>query len=209
MILCLVNYVCYCGLQCAFGMCCIGEKLFHVEYQQQVLIVGRKECGTPAKYFAFTPKHSRIVYNVLSSSFTWQVFGIDFVWTPCHGHYQHAATMAGQQTLATNQRQFAVYMAVIPHKHWLRLVLWWYGYSTTKGRIAAFKSSAYLAQRGYSRFCVRFLVYQSPSLHFRSQFSPRRFFRSPIVYRRVFRLLPAKRHKFPPHNSSILPPDGF
>ena len=31
-ILCLVNFDCVLGLLCAFGMCCIGEKLFHMEY---------------------------------------------------------------------------------------------------------------------------------------------------------------------------------
>ena len=47
-------------------------------------------------------------------------------------------------------------------------------------------------------------LYTSPS-----SFRPADFSRSPIVYRRDFRFLLPKRHKFPSHNGSHFLSDGF
>ena len=53
-----------------------------------------------------------------------QASGICFIWTAGLGRHQHATTMAGSRILATNQRQIAIVIAVIPHKHWLWMVYW-------------------------------------------------------------------------------------
>ena len=158
--MCVVYYV-------LFGVCCIGEILFHVKHQELVLVPGTKQCRTVSIYLEIIGRNNYYQLHVCQVVLLGRL----------RQYTAQAAYIVNE--LATNQRQNGSY-SVYKHRkiNALRLALVvWLQYDN--GRTAALEALTCLACRGYSRLYVPFWVYPSRNVHFSLQFSPRRFFALP------------------------------